>query len=47
LNLTSKQVTALEKMVKSGKQRAALVLTQGQRKQLAAIVWVGPKSRST
>ncbi len=38
LELTSKQTQALEKMLKSGKQRAALVLTQGQRKQLAQIV---------
>ena len=47
LSLTSKQVNALEKMVKSGKQRAALVLTQAQRKQLAQIVGIVPKARST
>ncbi len=44
LNLTGKQVQVLEKMVNSGKQRAALVLTQPQRKQLAQIIGIVPKS---
>jgi ATP-dependent Clp protease adapter protein ClpS len=47
LNLTSKQVQALEKMVQSGKQHAALVLTSAQRKQLAGIVGIVRKSGST
>ncbi len=46
LNLTSKQVQALEKMAKSGKQRAALFLTPAQRKQLAGIVGILRKSGS-
>lgn len=44
LSLTSKQVQALEKMAKSGKQHAALVLTSVQRKQLAGIVGIVRKS---
>ena len=47
LNLTSKQVQVLEKMVDSGRQRAALVLTQAQRKTLAEIIGPVRKSRST
>jgi len=47
LNLTSKQVQALEKMLNSGKQHAALVLSNAQRKQLAGIVAVLRKSGST
>ena len=47
LNLTSKQVQVLEKMLNSGRQRAALVLTKAQRKTLAQIISVVPKSRST
>jgi len=47
LNLTSKQVQALERMLNSGKQHAALVLTSVQRKQLAGIVGVLRKSGST
>jgi hypothetical protein len=47
LNLTSKQVQALEKMAKSGKRHAALVMTAAQRKQLAGIVGIIPKSGST
>jgi hypothetical protein len=38
LKLTSKQVQLLEKMQTSGKQRAMLVLTTAQRKQLVQIV---------
>ena len=44
LSLTSKQMQALEKMLSSGKQHAALVLTAAQRKQLAGII--GPARRS-
>jgi hypothetical protein len=40
LNLTSKQVQALEKMESSGKQRAGIVLTQQQRKILAQTIGV-------
>ena len=47
LNLTSKQMQALEKMAKSGKQHAALVLTSAQRKQLAGIVGIVRKSGTT
>jgi len=47
LSLTSKQVQLLEKMLKSGKQQAALVLTNAQRKQLAEIVGPLRKSKST
>ena len=47
LSLTSKQVQALEKMLNSGKQHAALVLTTAQRKQLAGSVGVVRKSGST
>lgn len=47
LNLTSKQVQALEKMATSGKQHAALVLTAAQRKQLAGIVGTVRKSGAT
>ena len=46
LKLTSKQVQSLEKMLSSGKQRAALVLTKVQRKQLAAIIGPARKSGS-
>jgi len=34
-------------MLASGKQHAALVLTQAQRKQHAQIIGIVPKSRST
>ena len=47
LNLTSKQVQLLEKMVTASKQHAAFVLTQAQRRQLAEIVGPVRKSRST
>ena len=47
LNLTSTQIYALEKMLKAGKQRAALVLNQAQRKELAEIVGMVPRSRAT
>jgi hypothetical protein len=47
LSLTSKQVQALDKMAKSGKQHAALVLTSAQRKQLAGIVGTSRRSGST
>jgi hypothetical protein len=43
LNLTGKQVTALEKMLTTGKQHAVLVLTPAQRKQLAQMVGVVSK----
>lgn len=46
LKLTGKQVQALEKMAKSGKQHAALVLTSAQRKQLAGLVKSGRASGS-
>ena len=46
LKLTSKQVQSLEKMLSSGKQRAALVLTKVQRKQLAEIIGPARKSGS-
>jgi len=46
-NRTSKQVQSLEKMLNAGKQRAALVLTNAQRKQLAEIIGVLRKSGST
>ena len=38
LNLTGKQVQLLEKMQKSGKQRAMLILTKDQRKQLVGSI---------
>ncbi len=47
LNLTSKQVQALERMANSGKQHAALVLTAAQRRQLADLVGTARKSGST
>ncbi len=47
LNLTSQQMYALEKMLKSRKQHAALVLTSAQRKQLAGIVGIVRKSGTT
>jgi hypothetical protein len=47
LKLTDKQVQALDRMLSSGKQHAALVLTQAQRKQLAGIVGTVRKSGST
>jgi hypothetical protein len=47
LNLTGKQVNALEKMLQSRQRHAARVLAQPQRKQLAQIAGIVPKSRST
>ena len=47
LKLTSKQVQLLEKMQTYGKQRAMLVLTAVQRKQLVQIVGLVKTSGST
>jgi hypothetical protein len=47
LNLTDKQVKLLEKMQKSGKQRAMLILTKEQRKQLVGSVSAPHKATSS
>jgi len=47
LKLTGKQVQLLEKMLSSGKQHAALILTNAQRKQLAETIGRVRKSGST
>jgi hypothetical protein len=47
LNLTGKQVQLLEKMQKSGKKRAMLVLTKEQRKQVVGSAGSTRKSSSS
>jgi hypothetical protein len=47
LNLTAKQVQLLEKMQKSGKKRAMLILTKEQRKQLVGGSAVTRKASSS